>query len=96
MKDQSIESRRIDANEAKQLLENKHFKQAIAAVEIYLQDAMLSCDVDNKDKVQRIAISQQLMQAIKRELIRKIEDGEMAEIQLDELERRKGLLRFVR
>ena len=91
-----IETARIVANEARQLLDNRHFKEAFSAVEKYLQDALLSCDVDNKDKVQRIAISQQLLVAVKRELIRKVEDGDMAEIELSELERRKGLLRFVR
>ncbi len=91
-----LTGRRSDAIEARQLLENRHFKQAFSAVEAHLQAALLTCDIDNKDKVQRIAISQQLMQAIKRELIRKVEDGDMAEIQLDELERRKGLLKFIR
>ena len=91
-----LEKRRSDAIEAKQLLDNKHFKDAFVAVEGYLHGQALACDPDNKDKTQRIIVSQQLLQAIKREFIRKVEDGEMAEVQLDELERRKGLLRFVR
>jgi len=91
-----LEKRRSDAIEAKQVLENRHFKEAFTAVEGYLQGQALACDPDNKDKTQRIVISQQLLQAIKREFIRKVEDGEMAEVQLDELERRKGLLKFIR
>lgn len=96
MNDQSLEQRKWSSQEAKQLLDNKHFKQAFDSVEGYLVDNAHMCDPDNKDKAQRIVISMQLLQAIKREIIRKIEDGEMAEVQIAELEKRKGLLRFIR
>lgn len=90
------EQRQIIRAEARQLLDNKHFQEAFDALELYLRNAALSCDVDNRDKVQRIVISQQLLQALKREITRKIEDGDVAEIQMAEIERKKGILRFMR
>jgi hypothetical protein len=90
------EQRQIIRAEAKQLLENRHFQEAFAAVEGYLHTSALSCNPDDKDKAQRIVISQQLLQAIKREITRKIDDGDIAEIQMTEIERKKGILRFMR
>lgn len=90
------EQRRIIGQEAKQLLENKHFREAFAAVEGYLVMQAHACDPDNKEKTQRVVISMQLLKALKREIERKVEDGEMAQIEIGELERKRGLLRFVR
>jgi hypothetical protein len=92
----SPEQRRARANEAKQLLENAHFRDAFAAVHEYLEAQAHSCDPDNKDKAQRIIIAKQLLQAVRREVIRKVDDGYMAEVQLAEIERKRGLLRFRR
>jgi hypothetical protein len=92
----SPEERRVIGQEAKQLLANPHFKQAWEAVDGYLNEVALSCDPDNKDKAQRVIVSKQLLAAVKREVVRKIEDGEMAEIEIAELEARKRPLRFVR
>ena len=91
-----LESRRARANEARQFMGNPLFKEAFEGVGEYLRQAGLSCDPDNKDKAQRVIISQQLLEALRREIIRKIEDGDMADIQIEELERRKGLLKFLR
>lgn len=90
------DQRIIIGNEARQLLENKHFVDAFESVDYYLNQVALSCDPDNKDKASRIVISKQLLAAIKREIERKVEDGEMANIEISELERKKGLLRFMR
>lgn len=90
------EQRQIIRAEARQLLENKHFQDAFDAVEGYLHTSALSCNPDDKDKAQRIVISQQLLQALKREITRKIEDGDIAEVQMAEIERKKGILRFMR
>lgn len=91
-----LETRQIRANEARQFMQNPLFREAFDAVDGYLNDAALSCDPDNKDKAARIVISKQLLAAIKRELTRKVEDGDVASIQLDELERRRGLSRVFR
>ena len=88
--------RRIIGAEAKDALQNKHWNAAIEAVEGYLIDSAKGCNPDDKDKCQRITISMQLLEAIKRELVGKIEDGEMATNELKELERRNRPLRFER
>ena len=87
-----LESRRIRANEARQLAENRLFREAFDGVAEYLNQAALTCDPDNKDKAQRIVISQQLLQAVKREVHRVMEDGEVA-AQMQELEPKRGILR---
>jgi hypothetical protein len=92
----SPEQRRVIGHEAKQLLENKHFVESFEAVEAYLVANAKACDPDNKDKAQRVVIAMQIMEALKREIVRKVEDGEMAEIEIVELERRNRPLRFVR
>lgn len=88
----------IKATEARQLLENRAYKAAVAKVGEYLEQQALGCDPDNQAKAQRIILAKQLLSAIQREIARAIEDGEIAKIQMDELERqKKGLLRrFVR
>jgi hypothetical protein len=92
------EQRRIIGNEARQLLENVHFREAFEAVESHLVDQAKSCDPDNKDKAQRVVIAMQIMEGIKREIIRKVEDGHVAEVEIAELERRNslGIRRLVR
>jgi tellurite resistance protein len=92
----SPQQRRIVGAEAQQLLDNKHFREALEAVDAYLAETARQCDPDNKEKAQRVVISMQLLEAIKREILRKVEDGEMARIEIHELERRKRPLRFER
>ena len=92
----SPENRRTVGEEAKQALDNKHWKEAFHAVDLYLDQVALGCDPDNKDKAQRVILSKQLLQAIKQELIRKIEDGEMAKIEISHLEQREWLKVFRR
>lgn len=92
----SPEQRRIIGAEAQQALDNRHWKEAFDAAEGYLLDQAKSCNPDNKEQSQRIVLSMQLLEGIKRELIRKIEDGEMARFELQELERRNRPVRFVR
>lgn len=94
----SPEQRRTIGIEAKQLLDNKHLKEAFSAVEAHLVDQAKHCDPDNKEKAQRVVIAMQIMEGLKREIVRKIEDGEMAQVEIAELEQRKslGIRRLVR
>jgi hypothetical protein len=92
----SPEQRRTIGIEARQALENKHWKEAFEAVEGHLIEVAKHSDPDNKEKAQRVLISMQLLEAIKRELTRKVEDGDMAQIQMSELERKNRPLRFIR
>lgn len=89
----SPEQRRVVGQEAKQLLENKHFREAWTAVDSYLDQVALSCDPDNKDKAQRIVLSKQLLASIRQEFIRKVEDGEMADVEIEQIEARRNPLR---
>jgi hypothetical protein len=92
----SPEERRFRGQDAKQLLDNKLFKEAFAAVDEYLNQAALSCSPDDATKAQRIVISKQLLQAVKREVVRQVEDGVVADVQINELEQRRGLRKFIR
>lgn len=83
------QERTFRATDAKQLLENKLFVDAFEAVAGHLNSAALTCDPDNAEKARRIVISQQLLAAVKREITRVVNDGEMAQVQIAELEQRK-------
>ncbi len=80
------ESRKFRAQDAKQLLEHPMLKEAFQAIENALISSALTCEPDNKEKAQRIVISQQLLAGIKREITRIIQDGEIATVQLSEIE----------
>jgi hypothetical protein len=90
------EQRRIIGAEARQALEDRHWNEALSAVEGYLVEQAKGCDPDNTAKSQRIVISMQLLEAIKRELVRKIEDGEFARVEMAELEARSRPRSFMR
>ena len=90
------EDRIFRATDAKQLLENKLFVEAFDAVANHLHMSALSCEPDNKDKAQRIIISQQLLASIKREITRIVQDGNIAQIQLNELEKKRSFAIFRR
>jgi len=90
------EARRIRGNDARQLLDNKLLKEAFAAVGAYVDGQAMSCPPDDATRAQRIIISKQLLAAIIREITRVVEDGEVATIQISEIEKARGLRRFVR
>lgn len=91
-----LETRRIRAAEARQFMENPLFREAFDGVAQELHLVALACDPDDKDKAQRIVLSQQLLQAVKREIERRAEDGDFAEFQMKELEKRSKLRLFRR
>ena len=89
------EDRIFRATDARQLLENPLFVEAFAAVANHLNMAALSCELDNKDKAQRIIISQQLLAAVKREITRVVQDGEVARVQMNEIEQKRSMMQRV-
>jgi hypothetical protein len=93
---ESPQSRKFLADDARQLLENPLFQYAFSSVGEHLEGVALSCNPDDKDKAARIITSKQLLAALKREVEALVEDGDMAEIELAELEARKKPLRFSR
>lgn len=90
------QQRRIIGAEAEQSLRDKHWNAAFEEVNDYLDQVALSCDPDNKEKAQCIVLSKQLLQSIRGCLVRKIEDGELAKIEIEQLQERSKLRRFVR
>lgn len=96
LQDDTPEQRRLVANEARQLLENKHFRQAFAAVDAEVEAQALACDPRDMQRAQNIVLAKQLLQKIRREVIRKMEDGWMAEVEIAEIERKKKITRFAR
>lgn len=90
------EQTRFIAEDAKQLLENKMLKDAFDAVSLYIDQQALSCEPDNKERAQRIVISKQLLAGIRREIYRHVENGQVANVQIAELERKKRLFEFRR
>ena len=92
----SPEERRIIGADAKQALENKHWKEAFSAVEGYLVEKAKATDTTQVERAQDVIRCLQLLEAVRRELVRKIEDGEMAQIEIAEIERRKKPLQFSR
>lgn len=90
------EDRRIRGADAQALLNNKLFKEAFEAVDGYIEAQALSCKPDDKDMAQRLILSKQLLRAIEREIRRQVEDGAVAEVQIQEINQRRGLRRFIR
>lgn len=92
----SPDERRIRGNDARNLLDNNLLKEAFAAVGRYVEDQALSCAPDDATRAQRIVISKQLLAAIKREMTRVVEDGDVAGVQIAELEKQSALRRVLR
>lgn len=90
------EDRRIRATDAKHLLEHPMFVEAWDAVEKHLSMQAMTCDSDNAQKALRIVISQQLLAGVKREITRIVQDGVVAEVQLNELEQKRKFALFRR
>jgi hypothetical protein len=94
--DESPEYRRQVAAEAAQLLDNRHFIEAFAAVDASIEAQAVACNPNDKDHAQRIIIAKQIAQQFRREILRKLDDGYMAEVQIEAIERQRGMRRFQR
>lgn len=90
------EARKFASEDAKHLLGNKLFKSAFEGVAEYLEAQALGCNPDDSAKAQRIVIAKQILAGIKREIERVVEDGVVAEIQINEIEKKKKLFKFYR
>lgn len=86
-KQRTFEERRIRGLDARALLDNRLFKDAFAAVDSYIDQQTLSCPPDDATRAQRIIISKQLLQAVRREIERAVTDGDVADIQIREIEK---------
>lgn len=101
MTDYTPDQLRIRAAEARQVLDSPHFKEAFQRVADYLEAKALAWKPDSADAPEmaaRIVMAKQLLQSVRREMERKLDDGYMAEVQIAELEqqRKRGLFQFRR
>lgn len=95
--DWNDDQRSIRGREAAQVLENRHFREAWESLNDDLDASILACDVygdGGPDRATRLVLSKQTLFRLRREFVRKIEDGIMAESNLEE--RRKRELAGVR
>ena len=92
----SPEERRIRAADARHLLDNPLFKEAFSGVEGYLLDKAKNTDTNDRERTANVVNCLQLLDAIKREIHRVVEDGEMAKIEIEQVEKRGVLRRFIR
>jgi hypothetical protein len=86
----------IDSDEVRQLLDNRHLKNAFASVAAYLEEQALDCDTNDAKRAQHIVACKQLLWKVKRELERTIEDGDMARLRIEETEKRSWIRQFRR
>lgn len=77
------------AEDAKRLLEDPMLKAAFDAVSGYIESKTLSCDPDNREMAQRIVLSKQLLAGVRREIYRYVEEGQVADIRIAEMEKKK-------
>lgn len=84
-----IEQEKIRGRDAKALLENPLLQEAFEAVNSHLESRILGCDVDNTGQTQRVVLAKQILKGIRREIERIIENGQVAEIQLSELDAKR-------
>jgi hypothetical protein len=97
--DATPDQRRIRANEARQMLENAHFRDAWDALASGLEARALSCDTytdEGQRQAARIVAAKQILHGLRREFVRKLDDGYMAEVELDEIARKRRLRVFER
>lgn len=92
----SPEQVRFIAEDAKQLLDNKMLQDAFSAVSDYIDQQALACEPDNKERAQRIVLSKQLLAGIRREIYRHVENGQVANVQIAQLEKKKPFAVFRR
>lgn len=82
----SPEQRRVIGAEAQQLLDNKHLIDAFESVDHYINERALACDPTKPEQAVNVINCKQLLAAVRREIERKIADGDMARIEIEQLE----------
>ena len=80
---------RLTGEDARQVLNSPAYKAAFARMSEALEGKALACDPDNKEQAQRVVIAKQILAGIHRELNKMVEFGQMAEIKLTEIEKRR-------
>lgn len=89
----TLDSERIRAGEAKLLLENKLFNEAFDACELSILDQMNEVKVRDTDMHSALIMARQSLHAVKQYMLRMIETGEMAKLQLAEQNKPRAVRR---
>jgi hypothetical protein len=92
----SPEARRSRAIEARQFSENALFKAMFEGVGEALEHKALACDPKDERQAADIIRCKQLLAAMRREIERRVEDGEFAAFEMKELARRSPMERIFR
>lgn len=92
----TLEEERIRGIDAKALLDNRLLKEAFEKVGEHLEAKAMACDPNDEKRAANIITAKQILKGIKREIERVIEDGEVAEIRIDEMEPKKKGFKFLR
>jgi hypothetical protein len=99
MRDDSPESRRIRAEDAKQFMSNPLFRAMFAGVGEALEAKALACDLNAKDGPElaaRIVTAKQILQGMRREIERLAEDGDFAAFEIAQIKKNGGFRLFQR
>lgn len=90
MATKTLEQEALRGRDAKALLDNPVLKNAFERLEAELRNRELKCNtVTSPESAADIIRCKQLLDGIKREFTKLIKNGEVAEIQLQELDKKK-------
>lgn len=85
-----LKAKTFRAEDAKQLLDNPVWKTIWGAVNEHLDSKALLCNTAKEPEVAADLVRcKQLVKALEREVHRVIQDGQIAEIQIEELNKKK-------
>jgi hypothetical protein len=92
----SIEQDKLRGREARALLDNPLHKDAVKALNEYIEHKALTVDPNNEKAAQVILITKQIAKAYIREFEKLIQNGQVAEIRIDQMEEQKRFKVFNR
>ena len=78
--------------EALSIVSNTAFRHAMDKVADYIESQAISCDPDDSKRAQRIIIAKQIQASFSREIRRIIDNGEVANVRINALEEKKGVI----
>lgn len=92
----TLEEQKRLGQDAIGITNNPVFKKAREKVNQYLEQQILSCDPDDKNRAQRVILAKQIAKAFFREFEALISNGDVAEFQIREIEKQKRFTVFNR
>lgn len=84
MASSSLEQQMIDADEAKRIIDNPVFKEALQGVKSGIITAMESAPMGDEKTHNRLVIALQILGQIEKNITEKIQTGKLAEIEIKE------------